>query len=337
MALETLRAWIAQGNANTSAYSDLIESLTAEGDPEAAIAVGQQALATLSQDQQKEFGLHLAFGAAQLKAAQPPTAFDTLKSLIHDSQNPLLLNEVAYNIAGASPPVPQALPLAESAARSALEQLEKRSETITLDRNISTAQANSRLIQSVWDTLGWVYFREGKLPEAQDYIEASWHGSHGATEAFHLGEIALARGDKPAALEAFKLALVKEITYDRSGVRNPPSELEKSTQQHIDELQKAGVKFNGSPLSSEERLQDLFKIPLGAANGISGTVEYRLLLKQGKLLKAQPNGARELPNAEGLLGKADFSNLFPANSSVTLLRIGFLNCHADLCEFIQEP
>ena len=92
--------------------------------------------------------------------------------MLENTHDPGLLNDSAYELGDAS----LELPLAESSTRAALDRLTEESNTWTLDENPQTLRAKTQLIAATWDTLGWVLFREGKLEDAQSYIQAGWLG-----------------------------------------------------------------------------------------------------------------------------------------------------------------
>ena len=57
---------------------------------------------------------------------------------------------------------------------------------------------------AVWDTLGWILYREGKLDDAESYLKAAWINIQSDTVAEHLGELEVARGRKNEALTAYQ-------------------------------------------------------------------------------------------------------------------------------------
>ena len=63
------------------------------------------------------------------------------------------------------------LTLAETSTRAALDKLAAESNSWTLDEDPQVLRGKTNLIVAMWDTLGWTYFREGKLDQALNYIE----------------------------------------------------------------------------------------------------------------------------------------------------------------------
>jgi tetratricopeptide (TPR) repeat protein len=241
------------------------------------------------------------------------------------------LNDAAYELADAS----LDLPLAETSTRNALEKLAEESNSWTLDESPQVLVGKSRLIAATWDTLGWIYFREGKLDEAQSYAQAGWVGAPNMETGKHLGEVLAKRGDTAGALSAFEMAIASQPGYNAMGVHIEPSEEQKQVQALADALPRAGGKSH-TPLTVAQKLQELRKVQLGAANGRSGNAEYLVLLRNGKAVKAEPTGEKTLTGANEMILKANFSNLFPAGVQTSLVRVGYANCHQTVCEFMLQ-
>ncbi len=119
------------------------------------------------------------------------------------------MNDAAYELADAN----VELPLAETTARAALDKMEAESEGWTLDEKPQTLASKTRLIEATWDTVGWIYFREGKLAEAEEWVKAAWLNRQTLAEGEHLGDIALAKGDRNAALTTYELALATSASH----------------------------------------------------------------------------------------------------------------------------
>ena len=113
------------------------------------------------------------------------------------------MNDSAYELANAE----LELPLAEATTRKALTQMVEESKTWTLDENMQTLIGKSRQIEAAWDTIGWILFREGKLDEAQQFIEAAWCNRQDAEIGGHMAAIAAAKGNQDEALRYYELAL----------------------------------------------------------------------------------------------------------------------------------
>jgi tetratricopeptide (TPR) repeat protein len=106
------------------------------------------------------------------------------EGLAIDPQNHLILNNYGYSLADRGLQLERALEM----SKKALE-----------------AQADNA---SYLDTMGWVYYRLGKLKEAEKYVKRSIEkGEVSAVVYEHLGDIYYAMNDRDRALEQWRIAL----------------------------------------------------------------------------------------------------------------------------------
>ncbi len=101
-----------------------------------------------------------------------------------------------------------------------------------------------------------------------------------------MGELEASRGRKNEALTAYRLGIAA----------SHPGAEQKKLQARAEELQKTGAK--SSVNDAPKKLQEDRKISLGAANGLNGVAEYRLLMNDGKIVGARKNGEKELAEGE---------------------------------------
>ena len=188
---------------------------------------------------------------------------------------------------------------------------------------------------ATWDTMGWILYREGKLEEAERYLKAAWLNAQSVTMAEHLAEVAVAKGNKDEALTTYELGLATISPYDMMGKKKPAGAEEKKLQGRADALRKAGA--HSSIHDATSQLRVIRTIPLGAAKGLDGVAEYRLLLSGGKVVRAEKTGTKELVGAEDRLKEAKLNQFWPAESEANLVRNGMLNCHSGVCELVLEP
>jgi tetratricopeptide (TPR) repeat protein len=327
----TLRDWVAAQPGNASPATKLMALQIEDGNPAAALAVGEAALGHLPEDERKDESFQLALGNAQIDAGDKQKGEATFEALLKDSEDPEILNHAVSVLADAS----LDLPLAEDSSRTALRKLTQESSAWTLRESAQTLHDRTKLTVSTWDSLGWVLFREGKLQEAQTYLQAAWLGRPNIDTGKRLAEVLAARGNKSAALITYELAVASEPAYNALGVRTELSAKAKALQARADALRKAGIKASGEPVQNQ--LQHLRIVQLGPANGRAGDAEYRLLLKEGKAIKVEPSGTKTVAGASEMIGRASFAAFFPSGSQTALVRIGFVNCHSSVCELMLEP
>jgi tetratricopeptide (TPR) repeat protein len=107
------------------------------------------------------------------------------------------------------------------------------------------------------------------------------------------------------------------------------AEVNPETSKHLSEV--------ASAQGYKPELDESRKLPLGSANGRNGVAEYRILVRSGKFIDIKPTGDKTIPEAQDLIVGAEYTGLFPAGSQVTLVYLGFINCHSGVCELILEP
>jgi tetratricopeptide (TPR) repeat protein len=328
---KTLRQWAQADPAAEKATLQLGSMLIDDGKPAEAAKAVEEALAASPGGDKPNEALELMLGRAQLRAGMKDKGHQTLLSLVKTTDNPDMMNDAAYELADAG----LELPLAEQTTRAALDKMEQQSLTWTLDENEQTLRTKTRMLQATWDTMGWVYFREGNLVKAEQYVRASWLGRQDAEVGKHMGEIEAARGNKNAALLDYQMALATIPTYDMLGVhkeRRTPVEVDLAAR--IEGLRKGGAQ--GGATDPTQALQKLRFLPLGPANGLNGTAEYKLLVSGGAVGRIEPTGDKTLAGGVNRLKKAPLSALVPAGSMAQLVLGAMLNCHSGVCELVVE-
>jgi hypothetical protein len=246
---------------------------------------------------------------------------DTLLAVMKSTQDPMMMNNAAYELADAG----QELSEAEAVSRKSVEMMTTESKTWKLDESSPTLVAKSRQLVAVWDTLGWVLYREGKLDEAEGFLKAAWVNAQSDTIAEHVGKLEASRGKKNEALTAYRLG----IAASRPGAE------QKKLQALAEAMQKTGEK--SSVTDANKKLQEDRTIRLGPANGLNGVVEYKLLLSGDKVVQVQKSGDKDLPGGEERVKEAKLGGFSPAGSDAYLVRMGMLNCHSAVCELVLMP
>jgi tetratricopeptide (TPR) repeat protein len=330
-AKETLRSWAKRDESNPQPTIALMAMLMDDGDAAGAVVAAEAGIAQLPEEKKKDERLQLMLGRAQIVAGMKEKGHDTLLALMKTTESPDMMNDSAYELADAG----LELILAESTTRTALGKMSDESKGWTLDESPQTLLAKSRMTVATWDTMGWILYREGKLEEAESYLKAAWLNAQSVTMAEHLGEVAVARGKKDEALTTYELGLATISPYDMMGKKKPAGAEEKKLQGRADALRKAGA--HSSVHDATSQLRVIRTIPLGAAKGLDGVAEYRLLLSGGKVVRAEKTGTKELVGAEDRLKEAKLNQFWPAESEANLVRNGMLNCHSGVCELVLEP
>ena len=335
-AIATERRYTGQVPDSADAASDLINYLLSDNQATEADASARAALERLPAEARTAPRFQLVVGEAQLRGGEPEAGAATLATLLHTKPDPLRTNDAAYELAKAN----RELPLAESSERAVVAGITAETQTWTLDEAPATLRSQSSLLIAAWDTLGWILYHEGKLPEAAAWIGASWHFRQDAEVGTHLGDVQLAMGHKAEALHSYQLALATVPPVDAMGVR-----VKTPTPQALTLNDRIGhLKGTSSPESVSESardraaLQSLRTLPLPSALGHEGHISYKFLITPAGIKRDEPSASTEPPAGSALLGKAKLpAGSFPPGSEAVLMREGILNCHSGTCELVLLP
>ena len=258
-------------------------------------------------------------GIDLLRDGKSDEAVPLLKAVIASSNDPLLLNNSAYELANAS----LELPLAEKATRQALDLLDTASNNGETGR---VALNRSNLLVETWDTLGWVLFREDKPAEAEPWVRAAWRNGNDAEPGYHFAVILEALHRPSEAREQIQLASAGGSASD-------------SVKQLIQAKQKelhSDAVLKDSPTRALQSLRT-YSLP---RNGLKTTGEGFATVE----LELTPTGTAAVHLIEGddtlkpLLPSVQQLNLnlpLPPGSHAKLLRRGILSCHtAPTCQLV---
>ena len=328
---DALGKWAAADETNTRPVQQLMGMLVEDGKAAQAVDAGEALEARLPEERKKEDSLQMQLGKAELAAGLTEKGRARLVALLGATESPEMMNDAAYELADAR----LELPLAESKARAGLERMEEESRSWTLDESPKTLARKTYLLEATWDTVGWILYREGKSAESEGFVKAAWRCRQSSAVGEHLGTMAVARGDRDAGLADYEMAEKLVIGYDQMGVRRPAGKDEMRLKEVIEVLRKAGARPATGDASA--RLQELRTFPLGKADGMDGTAEYRLLLGAGGVERAVATGSKTLAGGEERLKRAKLTELWPNGSRAQLVRTGMLNCHSGVCELVLEP
>ncbi len=273
----------------------------------ATVAEFEQAISISPDDPQ----LHVDLGKAYLTVGQPDKGQGEFDRAVELAPIPVVWNNVAYAYAveGVN------LARAEQYARSAVDATSASLRNVSLDRvGLKEAAAVSSL-GAFWDTLGWVYFREGNLPQAERYVRAAWLLNLNGEVGDHLAQIEEQLGRKDDAAKTYALALA---------ARRPPSE----TRARLARLLGTDRRIDDLVERARNDLVQLRSVRLGATltDDLQGTVT--LLFGPGpkvQEIKFAPGGDR-LRVLDGALRAARYPLVLPDSTPVKLLRRGVVTC-----------
>jgi len=258
--------------------------------------------------------LQVSLGDAYLNLGQDDKALAAFDRAIEISATPVVWNNIAYQLSLKNAHLDKAQQYAESAVAATAAAL----------RNLSLDQLNQRdlaLVPSLiayWDTLGWVYYAEGKLDKAEKYVSAAWElGQHGEV-GDHLGQIYEKRGEKEKAIRTYALAM--------NGLRPIPE-----TRGRLGNLLGGEDKVAAIVDKYRAELQDMRTLKLNDHPALTGDAEYFVLLgaaKSGTSVDGAKfvSGEEKLRTLDAALQHLKPSLDFPDDTPTKILRRGVLSC-----------
>jgi len=293
--------------------------------------------------------LQLALGNAEMKSGNTEDGSKTLAALLKSTEDSAILNDAAYTLADGN----MELALAETSTLKALDQMTKESATLTLDANSAMARAKAQWLAATWDTMGWVYFREHKLDDAEDYLHAAWLSDAKPSVGLHLGQLEEAQGKLNEALKTYDLALAASgsgsVAYSFAISKHRQLVLPASTlgstaggtvtqelHRRADALKRKGARDRFSGTASTA-LQNLRRLRIGPAEGRSGTADYKVLMTGGHVEAVKGPDDNAVRNADAMVHQLIAAGWWPKGSLAKMVREGILNCHSGVCEFVMVP
>ena len=252
-------------------------------------------------------------GRAELLAGKRDAGIATLNNSMKASDDPNALNNAAYELADFNAD----LPSAEASSKKAMDILEKQTADISLGNLTRDDLAHINLLTAVWDTMGWIYYREGKLPEAENYVNAAWTVTQHSEVGDHLGQIYEKQGNLAAAAKTWNLAISAEtLSPDPSGTD--------AMRESLTKLTAKGISPGDKPASEELTEMRTVSIP---GQWKSGAADFFVLISADKTEDAQFIGGDEfLKDASPELLKTKFPGQLPKGSKAKIVRRGTLSC-----------
>ncbi len=271
--------------------------------------------------------IQVELGSALLRVGKKDEAVAIERSALSESADANVSNDGAYVLVSAGSGTE--LPLAETAAKKAVDVLEGELAATAIESVNAETFRQANLLLATWDTLGWVYFAEGKDKLAEEYVRGSWQSAMHGEEGLHLGEILEKKGDAAGALKAYELAL------SAAGKSTAPWVPELHTR--ADGLKKKGVAdgdLEPSRVLLEQRTYHVARTP--EAKG-SGVFAMRVSAEKTEQV-AMESGDESLRSMVGAIGKLELGLAVPKESRALLLRSGVLVCAGEpTCELVLIP
>lgn len=253
--------------------------------------------------------LEAQLGSAYLRLNDVDKAMSCFRQSMAIKKDPVTLNNIAYDLAENGVDLSEA----EAWAQEAVDAKETESALISAGAPGRTDVGCMTFLASFWDTLGWVYFKEGKLDEAAKYLEAAWSLDQDSGTARHLGKVYEQQGRKALAARQFSYATALGDTEGSAPVLR-----------HRD----GTATVSAAQLASEEDPSQLRRYKLGKLSSQHGSAEFWLLFAPGPKLE-QINfisGDERMRQFGGTLQSVKFKVLFPDDHPARILRRGVMVC-----------
>jgi tetratricopeptide (TPR) repeat protein len=271
--------------------------------------------------------IQVELGNALLRAGKKDEATSLLKNALDGTSDAGVLNDGAYDLVrdGSS----SSLPLAETSARKAVEIFEAESAGTAIEGVNTATFRRANLLLASWDTLGWVYFVEGKDAPAEEYVRASWRSSAHAEVGLHMGQILEKKGDARGAMRVYEMAL----SQTGSSINPVSTELHA----RVDALKKKGVAVQDAHPDRTLQQQRTFHVP--RPSGLKGSAMFLMQVSATKTEHvAMLSGDEGLRGLSGTLGRLDLGLAVPKDSHALLLRSAVLFCSTEAtCELVLTP
>ena len=282
-------------------------------------------------------GLRFQLGEAYLKTEQKDKALANFqRSIEQKGDDPDLLNNVAYTMAENNLNVD----LARQYAEKAIAKLHEQAQGAKSSRDDGMRVTYE--LSLVWDTLGWVYFKQGDARRAESLVRAAWLLGEESVVAEHLGEIYEKEGEIQQAARAYEWALaVSSVPMSTFGLQVDAA---KTYQNRAHAIRARYKKLTGKePGLTEirrlpngewtktpaEQLRQTREVKLSNEAKLSGSAEFAVVFKPGKVESVEYlSGSDDLEKLSERITTARYPLEFPPDSAAILVVRLNVKCQA---------
>jgi tetratricopeptide (TPR) repeat protein len=151
-------------------------------------------------------------GNAYLNTGETEKAIAAFEEAVKlDSNNPMTWNDIAYALADKD----VKLDKAEQYAQSSVSTTQSYLRNLPAEQTVKVGPQMTASLAAAWDTLGWVYYKQGKQTQAEEFIHAAWDQGQHSEIAEHLAVFAEKRNDKKMAADYYAMALAGDRPANR--------------------------------------------------------------------------------------------------------------------------
>jgi len=222
--------------------------------------------------------------------------------------DPLTLNNLAYYVSDAGADTG----FAKDWCLKAISQTEQTTAKADLAKVSQPDLGAVSLLAAEWDTLGWIFFQQNDLAQAEKYVSASWQLNQQADVADHLAAIYEKQGKRDQAVHLWRLAAAADYRNEEA-------------REH---LKKAGVALSVKGLvQPNEELGALRTIKIPALPKQTGSAEFLVLVSRNGIEGARLIGeSPAFQKAAAAIQSAKYQFPFPDEGPEKLIRRGILSC-----------
>jgi tetratricopeptide (TPR) repeat protein len=282
-------------------------------------------------------GLQFQLGEAYLKTKQNEKAVANFRQAVEQKgDDPEILNNVAYTLADNN----LNLDLARQYAEKAVTKLDEQAQGAGPSRDDGMRVTYE--LSLAWDTLGWIYFKQGDVKRAESLVRAAWLLGEESVVAEHLGEIYEKEGRTQQAAHAYEWALaVSSVPMSTFGLQVDAA---KAYRSRADAIRARYKKLTGKePGLTEirrlpngewtktpaEQLRQTRELKLSNGAQLSGSGEFAVVFKPGKVESAEfLSGSNDLERLSGQMMAARYPLEFPPESKAILVMRVNVKCQA---------
>jgi tetratricopeptide (TPR) repeat protein/transglutaminase-like putative cysteine protease len=324
-AMTQLRALLKIDPSNREGALKLAHLLSASKKYSEAIAVLQKSI-ELSPDSAL---LQTELGYLYLQNGEKEKALPLLQKTLAKETNYDALNNIGYTLADMN----IALDQAQEYLERALHQIEAASAK--QDASEDERLRATRGLGQIWDSVGWLYFRQGKYDQAQRFLHAAWLLSQDPTTGDHLGQLYERQGKKSEAAHVYKLAYASfplsrltpgEGDRDREAILEHYKRLmgKDANPEVFSITRKADGTYTAMP---GEELSRMREVKISTTAPASADAVFSIVLSPGKVENVKyVSGAESLQPMLDHLSYAKLNPDFPDSGPVSITRRGMLVC-----------
>ncbi|MGH9736945.1 MAG: DUF3857 domain-containing protein [Candidatus Acidiferrales bacterium] len=264
--------------------------------------------------------LEILLGRGYLNIGDRTKGLASLHKATEISSSAQILNEAAYTLAQQGISLDLAVQYAQGAIHQSAAVLEKADLAHVTAADFSQT-AN---IGAYWDTLGWVYYRQGNIARAEQYIRAAWLLTQNGEVGDHLAQIYVKSGQKDAAIHQCALALGGPDPLPDTRARlmlllGGNSQINDQVAKSRPELERIRTFQLRLPVKEKASANFLIEVsPGGKARASARVEEVRFV-----------NGDESLRGFSKDLRSINYGEIFPDTTPLRLIRRGTLTCSSD--------